>query len=289
MNAATVFTDTLYLNAEGNADAIFVIQIIGALTTSANATVRLINGAQAKNVYWKITGAVTINDYSIFCGTIICNGAIILNTGVTLAGRALTSAGDINTTAIAADNFSDGSCAILPIRLLSFTGNCDKQNVNLKWSTETETNNSYYSIHRSTDGMNWQLIGIVQGAGNSITQQNYSFIDVASYVSSYYRLKQTDIDGQYKYFKTIAVKKCSEDPNELAMYPNPGSGIFNLLYKGDSEKFLSISIYNASGEMVYNSKKYQSAIDLSGNPNGMYFIRFNLISGSIVKKFIIKK
>ena len=62
----------------------------------------MINGAQSKNVYWKIEGAVGINNYSVFRGTIICNNGALgaLNTGVTLDGRALTMVGAITTTAI---------------------------------------------------------------------------------------------------------------------------------------------------------------------------------------------
>ena len=65
MKAAAVFTDSLYLNAQGNPNAVFIIKINGALTTSTYSKVLLINGAQAKNVYWKIEGAVSINNYSI--------------------------------------------------------------------------------------------------------------------------------------------------------------------------------------------------------------------------------
>jgi hypothetical protein len=103
LNAATVFTDTLYLNAMGNANAVFVIQINGALSTSTYAKVLLINGAQSKNVFWKIDGAVEINDYSQFVGTIICNnGAVSINTGTNLDGRALTTTGTLTTAAITA-------------------------------------------------------------------------------------------------------------------------------------------------------------------------------------------
>ena len=102
LNAATVLTDSLYLNAEGNTNAVFVIKINGALSTSTYSRVILINGTQAKNVYWKIEGAVNINNYSIFRGTIICNnGALgVLNTGVVLDGRALTTSGALTTNAI---------------------------------------------------------------------------------------------------------------------------------------------------------------------------------------------
>jgi hypothetical protein len=102
MKAAAVFTDSLYLNAQGNPNAVFVIKINGALTTSTYSKVLLINGAQAKNVYWKIEGAVSINNYSIFCGTIICNNGALgaINTGVILNGRALTTSGALTSTAI---------------------------------------------------------------------------------------------------------------------------------------------------------------------------------------------
>jgi hypothetical protein len=101
MNGAATFTDSVYLNAMGNADAVFVIQINGALSTSTYSKVLLINGAQAKNVYWKVEGAVSINDFSVFCGTIICNNAALssFNTGVVLNGRALTTAGALTTSA----------------------------------------------------------------------------------------------------------------------------------------------------------------------------------------------
>src|SRR5580692_4031127 len=136
MNAATLLTDSLYLNAEGDANAIFIIQINGALSTSAFSSVTLINGAQANNVYWVVQGAVTINNNSTFCGNIVCNnGAISLGTGVNLDGRALTTAGIINTNTMTANNSFGGSCTTLPIQLLSFTGLCVVQTVVLNWST----------------------------------------------------------------------------------------------------------------------------------------------------------
>jgi len=102
LNAATVFTDSLYLNALGNEDAVFVIKINGALTTSTYSKVLLINGAQAKNVYWKVEGAVNINNYSVFKGTLVCNNGALgaINTGVVFEGRALTTNGALTTSAI---------------------------------------------------------------------------------------------------------------------------------------------------------------------------------------------
>jgi hypothetical protein len=102
LDAATLLTDTVYLNALGNANAVFIIQINGALSTTAHSKVALMNGAQAKNVYWKVNGAVNIMDFSVFKGTIVATGAITFGTGASLEGRALTINGAITTTGLTA-------------------------------------------------------------------------------------------------------------------------------------------------------------------------------------------
>jgi gliding motility-associated-like protein len=93
MQAAVTFTDTLYLDAKGNTNAVFIINVNGAFATNVNAKVVLLNGAQAKNCYWKIDGAVTIGANALFNGTLIANGAINVNSGAQLNGRALTVSG----------------------------------------------------------------------------------------------------------------------------------------------------------------------------------------------------
>lgn len=103
MNGAVTFTDSLYLNALGNADAVFVIKVYGAIETSTYAKVLLINGAQAKNVYWMVNGSIDINEHAVFNGTIIGNtSAINVNSLATINGRALTTGGAVNTAAITA-------------------------------------------------------------------------------------------------------------------------------------------------------------------------------------------
>ncbi len=111
MNGATTFTDTLFLNAQGNANATFILKLYGAFITSTYSKVILMNGAKAKNVYWMINGAVDINDYSVFNGTIVSKGAINLYTGVTINGRALTGVGAVETFAINSQtDITPGTC-----------------------------------------------------------------------------------------------------------------------------------------------------------------------------------
>jgi len=100
MKAAATLTDTLILNGENNPNAVFVIKVNGMFATTVNSKVRLINGAQSKNIYWKIEGAVNIAKSSIFNGTIVSNnGAINTSIGDTIYGRLLSTNGAINVTA----------------------------------------------------------------------------------------------------------------------------------------------------------------------------------------------
>ncbi|HMH24728.1 MAG TPA: ice-binding family protein [Puia sp.] len=293
MNAAAIFTDTLYLNAEGNPDAIFVIQINGALTTSTWSTVTLINGAQAKNVFWKVEGAVTINDNSTFCGTIVChNGSISLNTGVALAGRSLTTLGLINTTAITANNAFGGFCSVtLPIAYVSFTGACDQQNIVLKWSTATETNNQYFTVERSADGKNWQTAGVVEGAGSSSLPHSYSFTDgITGQPMSWYRIKQTDFDGSNKYGIVITVGDCGADESGIVtVNPNPSTGKFTLSFTGDKSQVMSTDIFSSVGVRVYEHKGFQPNLDLSDKAQGMYYVRVHLRSKTISREILVKR
>jgi hypothetical protein len=98
MNAAATLTDTLFLDARGVADAVFVIRILGALTTNSNPQVVLVGGALAKNVFWQVEGAVTLGSSGNFKGIIVANNtAIVINDGVVLNGRVLSINGDITT------------------------------------------------------------------------------------------------------------------------------------------------------------------------------------------------
>lgn len=112
MNGGTVLTNSLFLDAQNNSDAVFVIKIYGALSTSTYANVILLNGAQAKNIYWIVNGAISINDYSEFKGTIIANnGSINISTGAIVQGRVLTTNGALTTFAVTV-NMTSG-CELL--------------------------------------------------------------------------------------------------------------------------------------------------------------------------------
>lgn len=99
LGAASVINGNLTLDAQGDPNALFIFQIDGALSTSTFSNVFLVNGASVCNIYWQVNGAFDLGDNSVFNGTLIAAGAISLNTGAVVNGRALSTAGAISTSA----------------------------------------------------------------------------------------------------------------------------------------------------------------------------------------------
>lgn len=101
-------------------------------------------------------------------------------------------------------NFTDGGsmdCQILPINLLIFNAKViDNNKVRLDWVTASEENNDYFTVLKSTDAVLYKPIGQIKGAGNSNDYRYYEFVDEEPIMQqTYYRLKQTDYDGNFSY------------------------------------------------------------------------------------------
>jgi hypothetical protein len=297
--AAGSLGGTITLDGGGDPDAIFVMRFAGAFNVAAGVKIILANGAKRCNIFWigganVTTGAVNIGANSIVKGNFLSHGGAC-NSGVSvfLAGRQLSTLGAVNTNE--AILYINPECvtsspigSTLPIELVSFTSKCNNQNVELKWVTASEINNDYFSIERSINGIIWQLVTKVVGAGNSTSINNYSFIDIARYNDiSYYRLKQTDFDGKYKYSAIIAIDKCGEEITEFAVFPNPTKEALNIYYGGDKSQIISISISNVLGKMVYYSNIYEEKIVFDNKLNGIYFLHVNLASENIIKTFVV--
>jgi hypothetical protein len=94
----------------------------------------------------------------------------------------------------------------LPITLISFICMSEKGQNSILWKTETETNNDYFELQRSIDGINFEIIAKIKGAGNSMSEKNYSYIDYDfKKAINYYRIKQVDYNGASETFNIIAV------------------------------------------------------------------------------------
>jgi len=109
------------------------------------------------------------------------------------------------------------SILLILISLICFTQSIDTNlwlsadttNIELYWVTSNEINNDYFTIEKSNDGINFEIVEIILGAGNSDILLEYSFVDKNPINGiSYYRLKQTDFDGKFEYSDIISVGGC---------------------------------------------------------------------------------
>ncbi|RLD65290.1 MAG: hypothetical protein DRI84_07090 [Bacteroidetes bacterium] len=184
--------------------------------------------------------------------------------------------------------------SFLPIELIGFEVEVKNDKVHLIWQTASEENNDYFTIERSLDAEHFEEIGRVIGAGNSNTMQSYNYTDSDVLLSQqlYYRLKQTDYDGQYTYSKTKVVslvdnkfqlKKC--------FYHN---GCIRLELNSNEHTSGIIEVYNINGQQLESSKlelgegvqKY--SIKVNNLPIGIYMIRVMTNSDIAVYKLLVE-
>lgn len=292
-------SSVVILDGGNNENSEFVFKIGGAFTAAAFSRVVLINGARRCNIFWVVTGAVTLGTMSFMKGNVINNVATGTSGQGFLEGRLLTTGGacafNTSTTYI-----SNSLCAgsmnnnlrVLPIQLLSFTAECYNQNITLKWATATEVYNKNFSVDRSNDGKIWELVGNVTGAGNSAALLNYSLVDnmASKNTTLFYRLKQTDLDNNFTYSKIISVAKCGAmEEDNLSFSPNPSSGQINFNFSGDKSQLSLTEIFNVQGEKVYQSNGYQSKINLANHAAGIYLVRVHFNSKIITRKIVVSK
>ncbi len=141
---------------------------------------------------------------------------------------------------------------MLPVELTSFTAITENQNVVLEWTTASELNNNGFEIQRSIAESEFASIGFVKGNGTSTTQNEYTFIDKdLSNKKYFYRLKQVDYDGSYRYSNVIEVDVRSLDEYVLEQnYPNPFNPTTTIGYILKEKTNTKLVLLNAIGEEV---------------------------------------
>lgn len=136
----------------------------------------------------------------------------------------------------------------LPIQLQAFHALEMSNEVIFSWTTASETNNDFFTIQRSADAVHWENLIQVDGAGNSSVPLHYEATDANPLPGiSYYRLKQTDFNGDYSYSEIKAVTFEEMRP-ELRIYPNPATDV--LIIEGSDKELEMVRIYSITGQDV---------------------------------------
>lgn len=169
----------------------------------------------------------------------------------------------------------------LPVELLYFNSRIEGDYVELIWSTASELNNDYFTLERSRNGKIFELLSNIGGNGTTSISSNYSYIDKDPYLGlSYYRLTQTDYDGQTEVFPIISVLH-NPSENEFSVTPNPlKSNLVNIKSSGfDKDEMTELNIIDLQGKIV-ERKKYFT--DQFGNLDIEYQTTINLQEGMYI-------
>jgi hypothetical protein len=163
----------------------------------------------------------------------------------------------------------------LPIKLVTFDGKVQDNKIVLTWMTATEKNNRLFTIERSANAKEWKALYDIEGAGSSTTAHNYQYTDESPLNgTNYYRLKQTDENGDVSYSYIVSVKRFSL-ASDVTLYPNPARDnqlfISGLEGRGDWQ----ISVSNATSQLLYSGSVVGDRVTLPELAPGMYFVRLS--------------
>ncbi len=188
----------------------------------------------------------------------------------------------------------------VPVELTSFNANMKNNSVELSWATASETNNYGFEIQRRDDNTQFSTIGFKRGNGTSTQINNYSFTDKKPEGNTiYYRLKQVDFNGSYKYSKTVEVQnvKAPGDFSISQNYPNPFNPTTNIQFSVPVQTGVKIILYDVTGKEVktlvnkeMQTGNYNIQVNAEGLSSGIYFYRITTGSGfNAVKKMTVLK
>ncbi len=240
------------------------------------------SGANQPSNLWTLNGYLKCGSNSLFFNTNNSQGSGSSTTSNTYSNKSDCAVATVNSLGCSSVDFKiEGpgissrtiSCATgtsLPIELSLFEV---KTTINghafISWSTDSEINNNFFTIERSSDAINWFEIYHKEGAGNSTVLNKYSYVDTELKGETYYRLKQTDYDGKFTY-SNIEVVSSKKEPS-VKIFPNPSSNFITLSNSLEVHPtFWTITGQSVSGQVTQLSDdKY----DISNLSSGLYVVK----------------
>jgi len=191
-------------------------------------------------------------------------------------------------------NTIDG-CTVLPVSILNFGGFIKDNNAYLNWSTATESNNKGFYVERSKDAINFSDVGFVNGAGNSSQIKNYTYKDVTvkdmHVTTTYYRLKQVDLDGKISYSKVLPLNL--KNVVQWRLYPNPVKDVATVELNLTTSSKVNVQVIAADGRIVINADKgvlnqgtQQVFINTQNLAKGSYIVRVKTDNDTFTKTIV---
>jgi hypothetical protein len=187
----------------------------------------------------------------------------------------------------------------LPLKLISFAGKRNTDNISLAWLTANEVNVKQFVVERSNNGVDFSAIGTVAARNVTTAQSQYAYADkeIAALKNNkqiYYRLKMIDIDGTFSY-SNVAVINPSASVTRFSTYPNPVKGsVVYVELKETAQSNLQIRIEDVTGK-VYNRYTINRSnttgaipVNIKSLANGVYMLTVESATDSFVQQIIVQ-
>lgn len=173
----------------------------------------------------------------------------------------------------------------LPVEFSYFNATSSEQSVALEWHTAIEINNDYFTIQRSADGITFNDIGKIAGSGTSKVPREYTYTDHQPVPGrSYYRIKQTDLDGRYKFSEMRKVEMTINSNLSFTIYPNPTTDRFTITSTSQGTTISNVVVLDRSGiaieiERTEILSPYARSFDMTSLASGVYIARVTCDTG----------
>lgn len=186
----------------------------------------------------------------------------------------------------------------LPIELVKFDVGVCSNEVCVDWTTATEKLSDFFTVEKTKNGSDFETVGKIPASGNSKTLVNYKLIDKNPYDGvSYYRLKQTDLNGSSVYYKLKEVRVNDGKDFSFSVFPSPNTGEnvgFNIILNKSEEA--TIKIYDINGNVVLSENvvaKVTGKNEFVFQPNqkltnGIYWVSCSSNNKTYSHKLIVK-
>ncbi|MEO7960369.1 MAG: T9SS type A sorting domain-containing protein [Ginsengibacter sp.] len=177
-----------------------------------------------------------------------------------------------------------------PVTFMGVNARQQGGGVSVNWSTSQELNSSFFDLEKSVDGTSsWSFVSTVKGAGNSSVVKKYGAFDAKPFSGyNFYRIKQVDIDGKFKYSKTVSIKVDASTTN-ISVLANPFHNNLTVDLFSPVDEVLTARMIDIMGKPVsvekWNVTKGNTRKDFSnvnGLQQGMYILTVTNNAGKIL-------
>ena len=164
----------------------------------------------------------------------------------------MRSDGSVQKDGIYIDNMMVNKYSAVPVELTSLSAQAGNGIINLSWSTGSEINNRGFEINRSSDKLNWEYLGFVDGNGTTSENNNYQFTDNNPlHTKNYYSIKQIDYDGTFKVYGPIEADLAGGLSYALDQnYPNPFNPATSIKFSIKEKGMVSLAVFDLLGREI---------------------------------------